>query len=152
VNSVDYLSMCLESKDSEKAVSASHTGQAIDRSCWCLFRMSVHGAGGDVGKTTHTHRDSYGRFAADAKHGDNTSLGWNDYMRMADFVSDTAGYVCRHQLPGARPSLWHAVMYTSSLEGGLKRHECDWNGWLRQARLPHSLLQEQTPTCGAPPL
>ena len=100
VNSVDYLSMCLESKDSEKAASASHTGQAMDRSCWCLFRMSVHGAGGDAGKATHTHRDSYGRFAADAKHGDNTSLGWNDYMRMADFASDTAGYVRHHELPG----------------------------------------------------
>ena len=34
VNSVNYLSMCLESKDPDK-------GGSQDRSCWSLFRMSV---------------------------------------------------------------------------------------------------------------
>ena len=34
----------------------------------------------------HLHRDSFGRFAADSKTGDNTSLGWNDFMTMASFT------------------------------------------------------------------
>ena len=34
VNGVNYLSMCLESKDPDK-------GGTADRSCWSLFRMSV---------------------------------------------------------------------------------------------------------------
>ena len=34
VNGVNYLSMCLESKDPDK-------GGTQDRSCWSLFRMSV---------------------------------------------------------------------------------------------------------------
>lgn len=86
VNGVEYLSMCLESKDTEKSSLVS------DRSCWCLFRMSVlnqkQGAG-----SNHVHRDSYGRFAADNKSGDNTSLGWNDYMKMADFVGPESGFL-----------------------------------------------------------
>lgn len=35
VKGAEYLSMCLESKDTKKMVILS------DRSCWCLFRMSV---------------------------------------------------------------------------------------------------------------
>ena len=62
VNGTDYLSMCLESKDTDK------TGNA-ERSCWCLFRMSVMT---QAQKGRHMHRDSYGRFAADSKTGDNT--------------------------------------------------------------------------------
>ncbi|KAL4181746.1 hypothetical protein AMTRI_Chr12g272620 [Amborella trichopoda] len=83
VNGVEYLSMCLESKDTEKSVLP-------DRSCWCLFRMSVlnQKVGGN-----HMHRDSYGRFAADNKSGDNTSLGWNDYMKMSDFMALEGGYL-----------------------------------------------------------
>ena len=83
VGGTDYLSMCLESKDTDKAA-------APERSCWCLFRMSVlnQRTGGN-----HVHRDSYGRFAADNKSGDNTSLGWNDYMKMSDFVSTDMGYL-----------------------------------------------------------
>ncbi|XP_072971433.1 uncharacterized protein [Typha angustifolia] len=82
VAGVEYLSMCLESKDTEKA--------APERSCWCLFRMSVlsQRPGG-----SHVHRDSYGRFAAENKGGDNTSLGWNDYMRMADFTAVDSGFL-----------------------------------------------------------
>ena len=42
---------------------------------------------------SHVHRDSYGRFAGDTKAGDNTSLGWNDFMRMSDFLSPDAGFL-----------------------------------------------------------
>ncbi|ONK60205.1 uncharacterized protein A4U43_C08F15500 [Asparagus officinalis] len=81
VAGVDHLSMCLESKDTEKTP---------DRSCWCLFRMSVLNQKPGL---NHVHRDSYGRFAADNKGGDNTSLGWNDYMKMSDFVGSESGYL-----------------------------------------------------------
>ncbi|XP_073055256.1 uncharacterized protein [Primulina eburnea] len=86
VNGLEYLSMCLESKDTEKNLLIS------DRSCWCLFRMSVlnQKVGGG---TNHIHRDSYGRFAADNKSGDNTSLGWNDYMKMEDFMRPESGFL-----------------------------------------------------------
>ncbi|XP_042487745.1 uncharacterized protein LOC122067978 [Macadamia integrifolia] len=83
VNGVEYLSMCLESKDTEKSV-------VPDRSCWCLFRMSVLNQKPGF---NHMHRDSYGRFAADNKSGDNTSLGWNDYMKMADFIGPESGFL-----------------------------------------------------------
>ncbi|KAL4579350.1 hypothetical protein LXL04_015492 [Taraxacum kok-saghyz] len=83
VNGVDYLSMCLESKDTEKA-------SVSDRSCWCLFRMSVLNQKPGM---NHMHRDSYGRFAADNKSGDNTSLGWNDYMKMTDFSGGESGFL-----------------------------------------------------------
>nr|XP_018629274.1 uncharacterized protein LOC104105064 isoform X2 [Nicotiana tomentosiformis] len=83
VNGVDHLSMCLESKDTEKTSSS-------DRSCWCLFRMSVLNQKPGL---NHMHRDSYGRFAADNKSGDNTSLGWNDYIKMADFVGSDSGFL-----------------------------------------------------------
>ncbi|XP_023760022.1 uncharacterized protein LOC111908425 [Lactuca sativa] len=83
VNGVDYLSMCLESKDTEKA-------SISDRSCWCLFRMSVLNQKPGM---NHMHRDSYGRFAADNKSGDNTSLGWNDYMKMTDFSGGESGFL-----------------------------------------------------------
>ncbi|XP_065850485.1 uncharacterized protein [Euphorbia lathyris] len=83
VNGQDYLSMCLESKDTEKIVVS-------DRSCWCLFRMSVLN---QKPGSNHMHRDSYGRFAADNKTGDNTSLGWNDYMKMSDFVGPDSGFL-----------------------------------------------------------
>jgi hypothetical protein len=83
VSGIDYLSMCLESKDTEKS-------SVPERSCWCLFRMSVLNQRAGM---NHMHRDSYGRFAADNKSGDNTSLGWNDYMKMADFVAPEMGYL-----------------------------------------------------------
>ncbi|XP_027354015.1 uncharacterized protein LOC113864470 [Abrus precatorius] len=84
VNGVEYLSMCLESKDTDKTVVLS------DRSCWCLFRMSVLN---QKPGSNHMHRDSYGRFAADNKSGDNTSLGWNDYMKMSDFIGPDSGFL-----------------------------------------------------------
>lgn len=40
----------------------------------------------------HRFRDSYGRFAADSKSGDNTSLGWNDFMPVADFLDPQLGF------------------------------------------------------------
>ncbi|KAL7187366.1 hypothetical protein ACSBR1_037437 [Camellia fascicularis] len=83
VNGVDYLSMCLESKDTEKTIVS-------ERSCWCLFRMSVLNQKPGL---NHMHRDSYGRFAADNKSGDNTSLGWNDYMKMSDFIGPESGFL-----------------------------------------------------------
>ncbi|KAL6985250.1 hypothetical protein U1Q18_018628 [Sarracenia purpurea var. burkii] len=83
VNGSDYLSMCLESKDTEKTLIS-------DRSCWCLFRMSVLNQKPGL---NHMHRDSYGRFAADNKSGDNTSLGWNDYMKMNDFIVPDSGFL-----------------------------------------------------------
>ncbi|KAL2936183.1 hypothetical protein RDABS01_033930 [Bienertia sinuspersici] len=88
VNGVEYLSMCLESKDTEK--SSGTTVSLSDRSCWCLFRMSVLNQKPGL---NHMQRDSYGRFAADNKSGDNTSLGWNDYMKMLDFVGTDAGFL-----------------------------------------------------------
>ncbi|KAK1300757.1 hypothetical protein QJS10_CPB13g00338 [Acorus calamus] len=120
VSGVDHLSMCLESKDTDKASTSTSmasggggtgsgggtsnggggaSGSAAmvvqpspaDRSCWCLFRMLAMNQ--KPGAGPHVHRDSYGRFAADSKGGDNTSLGWNDYMRMADFVALDAGFV-----------------------------------------------------------
>ncbi|KAG6485229.1 uncharacterized protein LOC122012707 isoform X1 [Zingiber officinale] len=92
VAGVDHLSMCLESKDTEKAANniSGPAAPAPDRSCWCLFRMSVLNQRPGL---NHVHRDSYGRFASDNKGGDNTSLGWNDYMRMEDFVREDAGFL-----------------------------------------------------------
>ncbi|XP_043699608.1 uncharacterized protein LOC122650289 isoform X2 [Telopea speciosissima] len=58
--------------------------------CWCLFRMSVLNQKPGL---NHMHRDSYGRFAADNKSGDNTSLGWNDYMKMSDFIGPESGFL-----------------------------------------------------------
>lgn len=84
VHDADHLSMCLESKDAEKP-------SAAERSCWCLFRMSVQSHKEKGG--SHMLRDSYGRFSGDAKTGDNMSLGWNDYMRMSDFLDPAQGYV-----------------------------------------------------------
>lgn len=84
VNDVEYLSMCLESKDADKS-------PASDKSCWCLFRMSVISHKEKGG--SHMLRDSYGRFASDARTGDNTSLGWNDYMPISDFFDTAQAYV-----------------------------------------------------------
>ncbi|KAJ4890624.1 TRAF-like family protein [Raphanus sativus] len=83
VNSQEYISMCLESKETDKTMVS-------DRSCWCLFRMS---ALNQKPGCAHMHRDSYGRFAADNKNGDNTSLGWNDYMKMSEFVNPESGFL-----------------------------------------------------------
>lgn len=76
VNSVDYLSLCLESKETDKSGPS-------ERSCWCLFRLSLQG---ESPNSKPMHRDSYGRFAADSKTGDNTSLGWNDFIAMTAFM------------------------------------------------------------------
>jgi hypothetical protein len=77
VGGTDYLSACLESKD-----TSSLTGNN-EASSWCLFRMAL--LGGGAGSKT-LHKDSYGRFAADSSKGDNTSLGWNDFIAMDTFT------------------------------------------------------------------
>ncbi|KAG7572172.1 TRAF-like [Arabidopsis suecica] len=82
VNEQEYLSMFLDSSDTEKTVLS-------DKSSWCLFSMSAYQKPG----CTHMNRESYGRFAADNKSGDNTSMGWNDYMKMSDFVNPEAGFL-----------------------------------------------------------
>ncbi|CAL9234010.1 unnamed protein product [Arabidopsis halleri] len=84
VNEQEYLSMCLDSKDTEKSTVVS------DKSSWCLFSMS---ALNQKPGCTHMNRESYGRFAADNKSGDNTSVGWNDYMKMSDFLNPEAGFL-----------------------------------------------------------
>lgn len=71
----DHLSICLESKDTEKSGT-------VERSCWCLFRLVLVAEGPG---SQPLYRDSYGRFAADSKTGDNTSLGWNDFITMEEF-------------------------------------------------------------------
>ena len=76
VSNVDYLSLCLESKETDKSGPS-------ERSCWCLFRLSLQG---ESPTSKPMHRDSYGRFAADSKTGDNTSLGWNDFITMTAFT------------------------------------------------------------------
>ena len=83
VGGMDYLSLCLESKDTERTGSP-------DRTCWCLFRLAVQPQN-EAGRTVH--RDSYGRFACDGRSGDNTSLGWNDFMRMEDFLTPGSAYL-----------------------------------------------------------
>ncbi|KAG7567707.1 MATH/TRAF domain [Arabidopsis thaliana x Arabidopsis arenosa] len=83
VNEQEYLSMCLDSSDTEKTVLS-------DKSSWCLFSMS---ALNQKPGCTHMNRESYGRFAADNRSGDNTSVGWNDYMKMSDFVNPKAGFL-----------------------------------------------------------
>ncbi|XP_010431620.1 PREDICTED: uncharacterized protein LOC104715953 [Camelina sativa] len=102
INSQEYISMCLESKDAEKTLVS-------DRSSWCLFRMS---ALNQKTECTHMHRDSYGRFAADNKNGDNTSLGWNDYMKMSEFVKPEAGFLL-HDTAVFRAS-FHVIKEISS--------------------------------------
>ncbi|CAE6008488.1 unnamed protein product [Arabidopsis arenosa] len=83
VNEQEYLSMCLDSSDTEKTVLS-------DKSSWCLFSMS---ALNQKPGCTHMNKESYGRFAADNRSGDNTSVGWNDYMKMSDFVNPEAGFL-----------------------------------------------------------
>ena len=86
VGGADYLSLCLESKDTERTGSP-------DRTCWCLFRLAVQPQQQVEGGGRTVHRDSYGRFACDGLSGDNTSLGWNDFMKMDDFLDPGAAYL-----------------------------------------------------------
>lgn len=111
VNGTEHLSMCLESKESDAAAAASRGASSStisgagaggaggradagivnnERSCWLLFRMS---AVNELESRASVHRDSYGRFAADGSGGDNTSLGWNDFMIMSDFAAAEDGYL-----------------------------------------------------------
>ncbi|KAJ6992560.1 uncharacterized protein [Populus alba] len=77
VNGAENLSLFLEIKDIEK-------NPVIDRSCWCLFRISVLSQKPGV---SHVSREYYGRFGG----GGDTSLGWTEFMKISDFFDE--GYV-----------------------------------------------------------
>ncbi|XP_061964039.1 uncharacterized protein LOC133688545 isoform X2 [Populus nigra] len=77
VNGAENLSLFLEIKDIEK-------NPVIDRTCWCLFRISVLSQKPGV---SHVSREYYGRFG----EGGDTSLGWTEFMKISDFFDE--GYV-----------------------------------------------------------
>lgn len=104
VGGSEFLSVCLESKDTEKTGST-------DRTCWCLFRLAVQPQSEDGGKVVH--RDSYGRFAFDSRSGDNTSLGWNDFMKLSDFTAPEAAYLVGDT--AVFSTSFHVIRETSSL-------------------------------------
>ncbi|BDA47782.1 probable MATH domain and coiled-coil domain-containing protein At3g at N-terminal half [Coccomyxa sp. Obi] len=85
VNNSEHLSLCLESKDTE-----SSGGADAERTCWCLFRLSVLSQK-EGGK--HFNRESYGRFSTDLKQTDSASLGWNDFLAMDTFTDLSQGYL-----------------------------------------------------------
>ncbi|KFM27625.1 Ubiquitin carboxyl-terminal hydrolase 12 [Auxenochlorella protothecoides] len=126
----EWLSLCLESKDGEVKLQP-------ERSTWCLFRLSVNaqpgasaGAGADAGSPPlrSVQRDSYGRLAADVRGGENTSLGWNDFMALADFaappylVGDTAVFAASFQSDYAARFTWRIDNFTR-LKDVLKRRK-----------------------------
>ncbi|EEF30433.1 conserved hypothetical protein [Ricinus communis] len=76
VDGIEYLSLVLDIKDTEKRT-------VIGRSLWCLFRICVFNQKPGL---NHVHRNSYGRFSG---HGlrDDTTLGWTQYLKMSDFTS-----------------------------------------------------------------
>ena len=114
VRDSDRLSVCVESKEPDAgrdearggatgapgAVASSASPNAAsktagdadpgvmthERNAWMLFRVS---AVNELDATRSTHRDSHGRFASDARGGNHTSLGWNDFMPM-DVFAETA--------------------------------------------------------------
>ncbi|KAA8521583.1 hypothetical protein F0562_012256 [Nyssa sinensis] len=61
----------------------------------CNLRISVYqsSVNGVDYLSMCLERTRMGRFAADNKSGDNTSLGWNDYMKMSDFVGSESGFL-----------------------------------------------------------
>ncbi len=73
-----------------RAQDADAAAGDAERTCWCLFRLSVLSQG-EGGK--HFHRESYGRFSTDAKQADSASLGWNDFLSMDAFADPAAGYL-----------------------------------------------------------
>ena len=111
VAGTDHLSMCLETKDGEKSTGS-------DKTCWCLFRMSVlsHKDGGGQ----HMVRDSFGRFACDAASGDTASLGWNDFMLMTDFLDPVAAFVSADGT-AAFCANFHIIRESVTFSRGLER-------------------------------
>ena len=79
-----------------------------ERTCWCLFRLSVLSQA-EGGK--HFHRESYGRFSTDAKQADSASLGWNDFLSMDAFSDPAAGYLQARigRLLSATPSMRYGL-------------------------------------------
>jgi hypothetical protein len=116
----EHLSVCLESKDTERGAAAGG-----ERTAWCLFRLAVapadEGANGGANGAAAAGaaapravtRDSYGRFAADARGGDNSSLGWNDFMRMEDFAGEGSPYLVGDT--AVFSAQYHVVRETASL-------------------------------------
>ena len=114
VRDSDRLSVCVESKEPDAgrdgarggatgvpgAVASSASPNAAsktagdadpgvmthERNAWMLFRVS---AVNELDAKRSTHRDSHGRFASDARGGNHTSLGWNDFMPMDVFAETT---------------------------------------------------------------
>ncbi|GMH39219.1 hypothetical protein BSKO_07117 [Bryopsis sp. KO-2023] len=108
VEGTDYLSLCLESKDPDKS-------EVGERTCWSLFRISMLNQ--QAGQ--HRHRDSYGRFTADSESGDNTSLGWNEYMKMSEFTDESNGYLVDNT--AVFQVTYHVLMEQSSFSRLLDR-------------------------------
>lgn len=75
--------MCLQDTDSAG-------GADQERTCWCLFRLSVVSQK-EGGK--NFQRESYGRFSTDLKQTDSASLGWNDFLSMDTFTDPSQGYL-----------------------------------------------------------
>ncbi|XVE98392.1 hypothetical protein REPUB_Repub03eG0102800 [Reevesia pubescens] len=65
---------------------------ALDNSSWCLFQILVLNQSQRPG-LSHMHRNSYGRFNRVNANGDDTTLGWTDYMKMSDFIGSDKGFV-----------------------------------------------------------
>ncbi len=68
----------------------SSGGADTERTCWCLFRLTVMSQK-EGGK--HFNRESYGRFSTDLKQTDSASLGWNDFLAMDTFTDTSQGYM-----------------------------------------------------------
>lgn len=108
VDGTEYLSLCLESKDPDKS-------EVGERTCWSLFRISVL----NQHARQHRHRDSYGRFTADSESGDNTSLGWNEYMKMQEFTDEVNGFLVDNT--AVFQVTYHVLMEQSSFSRILDR-------------------------------
>ncbi|XP_022729174.1 uncharacterized protein LOC111284647 isoform X2 [Durio zibethinus] len=86
VNGVGCLSLFLEASEAHKCAKCA----TPDKSSWCLFRISVLNQRPGL---NHMHRDSYGRFNEENSNGDDTTLGWTDYLKILDFIGSDKGFV-----------------------------------------------------------
>ncbi|KAK6273252.1 hypothetical protein POUND7_010335 [Theobroma cacao] len=86
VDGVECLSLFLEANEAHKCRKCV----ALVMSSWSLFRISVLNQRPGL---NHMHRDSYGRLSWDNSNGDDTTLGWTDYMKMFDFIGSDKGFV-----------------------------------------------------------
>ncbi|XP_021276357.1 uncharacterized protein LOC110410806 isoform X2 [Herrania umbratica] len=86
VDGVECLSLFLEANEAHKCRKCV----ALNTSSWCLFQISVLNQRPGL---NHMRRDSYGRLSWDNSNGDDTTLGWTDYMKMFDFIGSDKGFV-----------------------------------------------------------